>query len=84
MYLDKLPQKFNDKIFQKLKNIVDVKRLTTEERLAYDLSLNNYRDFINCVNEGESKGKIEGLAEGKIIGKAERSLEIAAALKKEE
>lgn len=77
--LDRLPPGFNEQVFRKLKEIVDVEHMSPEERLSYDLSWSTYADYYNTVEfalkEGKIEGKIEGIIEGKIEGKIEGIIE---------
>lgn len=61
--LERLPKELNDQIFQKLKSIVEIERMTLDERLAYELSLSTERDLCACMEtkyeEGMEKGKAE-------------------------
>lgn len=73
--MTRLPKELNDQIFRKLKSIVEIERMTPDERLEYELSLSTERDLYACMEtkfeEGMEKGKVEGLAEGTTKGKAE-------------
>lgn len=74
--MERLPKELNEQIFQKLKSIVEIERMTPDERLAYELSLSTERDLYACmetkfeegievgIEKGIEKGKAEGLAEG--------------------
>ena len=70
--MERLPKELNEQIFQKLKSIVEIERMTPDERLAYELSLSTERDLYACMEtkyeegleKGIEKGKAEGLAEG--------------------
>ena len=61
--LERLPKELNEQIFQKLKSIVEIERMTPDERLAYELSLSTERDLYACMEtkyqEGMEKGKVE-------------------------
>lgn len=63
--MERLPEELNNQIFQKLKSIVEVERMTANERLEYELSLATERDLLACMatqfEEGEAKGLAEGL-----------------------
>lgn len=63
--MERLPKELNEQIFQKLKSIVEIERMTPDERLAYELSLSTERDLYACMEtkfeEGIEKGKAEGL-----------------------
>lgn len=70
--MERLPKELNEQIFQKLKSIVEIERMTPDERLAYELSLSTERDLYACMETkleegieiGIEKGKAEGIAEG--------------------
>lgn len=77
--LERLPKELNDQIFQKLKSIVEIERMTLDERLAYELSLSTERDLCACM---ETKYE-EGMEKGIEKGKAEEQRLIAANFKKQ-
>ena len=77
--LERLPKELNEQIFQKLKSIVEIERMTLDERLAYELSLSTERDLCACMETKFEEGKIEGFLEGK----AEEQRQIAANFKKQ-
>ena len=89
--MERLPQELNNQIFRKLKSIVEVERMTPDQRLEYELSLSVERDlsaaldtsFEDGMEKGIEKGKAEGLAEGKAEGKIEEQRLIAANFKKQ-
>ena len=89
--MERLPQELNNQIFRKLKSIVEVERMTPDQRLEYELSLSVERDlsaaldtsFEDGMEKGIEKGKAEGLAEGKAEGKIEEQRFIAANFKKQ-
>lgn len=66
--MERLPKELNEQIFQKLKSIIEIERMTPDERLEYELSLSVERDLSSALEasyeDGEEKGKKEGLAEG--------------------
>ena len=75
--MERLPKELNEQIFQKLKSIVEIERMTPDERLAYELSLSTERDLYACM---ETKYE-EGLEKGIEKGKAEGIKSVAARLK---
>lgn len=85
--MERLPFELNEQIFRKLKSIVEVERMTADERLAYELSISAERDWSACLEtryeEGLEKGKAEGIAEGEARGKAEGRTEGKAEGKEE-
>jgi predicted transposase/invertase (TIGR01784 family) len=76
--LSEIPVQLRDGIFKKLFQVADLANLSKEERQDYITSLKYYRDMKNVTDtafqDGETKGKIEGLAEGEIKGKMEERL----------
>lgn len=89
--LERMPFEARKAVFRKLLEVADVENMTPDERLRYDESLKNYRDYVNTIAtaerisrekalaEGIAKGKAEGIAEGEAKGKQE----IARRMKKE-
>ena len=61
--MERLPQELNNQIFRKLKSIVEVERMTPDQRLEYELSLSVERDLSAALDtsfeDGMEKGKIE-------------------------
>ena len=80
--LDRIPERFRERIFKKLFAAAEIARFTPAEAQQYEDSLKYFRDLKNTVDnareEGEVKGKIEGKIKGKIEGKIEEKREIAA------
>ena len=70
-----MPFETRKAIFDKLLDVADVASLSKEERMRYDATLKQYRDYYNTVTyakeEGFQKGMEKGLAKGKIEGKME-------------
>ena len=73
--LQRIPEKLQEKIFQKLFKTASLSQLTSAERDKYEDSLKIYRDSKNVVDtaeeeeeEGEAKGRKEGKQEGVAIG----------------
>nr|WP_242506989.1 hypothetical protein [Parabacteroides goldsteinii] len=75
--MERLPKELNELIFQKLKSMVEIERMTPDERLAYELSLSTERDLYACM---ETKYE-EGLEKGVKKGKAEGIKSVATRLK---
>lgn len=75
--MERLPKELNEQIFQKLKSMVEIERMTPDERLAYELSLSTERDLYACM---ETKYE-EGLEKGVKKGKAEGIKSVATRLK---
>ena len=61
--MERLPQELNNQIFRKLKSIVEVERMTPDQRLEYELSLSVERDLSAALDtsfeDGMEKGKAE-------------------------
>lgn len=83
--MERLPKELNDQIFQKLKSMVEIERMTPDERLAYELSLSTERDLYACMEtkleEGIEIGMEKGKAEGKVEGLIEGVRSVAIRLK---
>ena len=77
--MERLPQELNNQIFRKLKSIVEVERMTPDQRLEYELSLSVERDLSAALDTSFEDGMEKGLAEGKI----EEQRLIAANFKKQ-
>ncbi len=58
-------------IFNRLFEIAEIAKYPPEERLDYEESLKNFRDWYSCLQTAERKGRKEGLAEGLEKGLAE-------------
>lgn len=80
--MERLPEELNNQIFRKLKSIVEIERMSLDERLEYEQSLSAYRDFQNITESLYKKGKEEGLSEGEAKGKVEEKQNIASEMKK--
>ena len=61
--MERLPEELNNQIFRKLKSIVEVERMTPDQRLEYELSLSVERDLAAALDtsfeDGMEKGKVE-------------------------
>lgn len=66
--MERLPKELNNQIFRKLKSVVELERMTPDQRLEYELDLSVERDFLAVLDtrfeDGMEKGKAEGLLEG--------------------
>jgi predicted transposase/invertase (TIGR01784 family) len=66
--LHKVPNKLQEKIFQKLFKAAEIAKFSKQEFESYNNSLKYYRDLTNVTNtafqDGEKKGKEEGREEG--------------------
>ena len=85
--MERLPEELNNQIFRKLKSIVEVERMTPDQRLEYELSLSVERDLCAALDtsfeDGMEKGVEKGMEKGKAEGKMEEQRIIAANLKKQ-
>ena len=73
--MERLPKELNNQIFRKLKSIVEVERMTPDQRLEYELSLSVERDLSAALDTSFEDGMEKG--------KAEEQRLIAANLKKQ-
>lgn len=78
--MERLPEELNNQLFQKLKSIVEIERMSANERLEYELSLAVERDMLSALDasfeDGEAKGIEKGIEKGveKGIEKAARGM----------
>ena len=83
--MERLPEELNNQIFKKLKSIVDIERMSANERLEYELSLAAERDMLAALDakfeDGEMKGKEEGKKEGLAEGMEKMTNQIARKMK---
>ena len=80
--MERLPEELNNQIFRKLKSIVEVERMTPDQRLEYELSLSVERDLSAALDTSFDYGMEKGVEKGKVEGKAEEQRLIAANFKK--
>lgn len=61
--LERMPFESRKAVFRKLLEVADVENMTPDERLRYDESLKNYRDYVNTIATAEriSREKAFGL-----------------------
>ena len=89
--LDRQPKALQDRVFSKLFEEAEIAKFTPDELREYEDSLKAYRDIKNSLDtakeEGWAQGRAEGMAEGMAAGMAkgieERTLQIAANMKKQ-
>ena len=66
--MERLPEELNNQIFKKLKSIVEIERMSVNERLEYELSLAAERDMLCALDvsfeDGEAQGEKKGREEG--------------------
>jgi predicted transposase/invertase (TIGR01784 family) len=66
--LDELPNKFKDKIFQKLFKVAEIAKFSRDERSDYENSLKYLRDLGNVIDTAKREGEQIGLEKGEQIG----------------
>lgn len=81
--MERLPKELNNQIFRKLKSIVEVERMTPDQRLEYELSLSIERDLSAALDTSFEDGMEKGIEKGIEKGKAKEQRLIAANLKKQ-
>ncbi len=64
-YLESIPEKLRDKIFQKIFQIAEIAKYKPQDRQNYENSLKYYRDMENSLDLKYAKGKEEGREEGR-------------------
>ena len=83
--MERLPDELNNQLSQKLKSIVEIERMSANERLEYELSLAVERDLLSAIDasfeDGEIKGEEKGIKKGIKQGREEERREIAQNLK---
>lgn len=72
--LNTRPQALQEKVFEKLFEVAEIAKFTSEEKEAYEESLKYYRDLKNVVDTSREEGIEQGIEQGKI--------EVAIELKK--
>lgn len=84
--LEKMPEKWKDKVFQKLFKVAEIAKLSKEDLFEYHQSLKYLRDMTNVIDtakrEGLEKGEQIGLEKGEQIGEYKKAVETARNLKK--
>ena len=69
--LDERPAELKEAIFNRLFELAEIAKYTPQERMDYEESLKNFRDWYSVITTAEKKGKAEGHAEGLAEGLAE-------------
>lgn len=64
--LDNIPDRFREKIFEKLFEVAEIAKFNHEQMQTYEDSLKYYRDMNNVVDTARGEGKVEGKMEEKI------------------
>ncbi|WP_020560076.1 Rpn family recombination-promoting nuclease/putative transposase [Thiofilum flexile] len=72
--LETIPSQLTDKVFQRLFGIAEIAQLPASERLGYESSLKDYRDFMSTQETARLDGEKIGLEKGEKIG-LEKGLE---------
>jgi predicted transposase/invertase (TIGR01784 family) len=62
-HLDNIPDKLQEKIFERMFTVAEIVKLSPEEYRAYVGNLNSYRDIKNSLDYAEAKGKAESKLE---------------------
>ncbi|MBQ0128273.1 MAG: Rpn family recombination-promoting nuclease/putative transposase, partial [bacterium] len=75
------PAALQEQVFKKLFEQAEIARFTPEEVLEYEDSVKIYRDLKNSIDTSFSKGKMEGIAEGRVEGKKETNIVNARKMK---
>ena len=65
------PAELQERVFARLFKTAEIAKLNTEDKRAYELSVNAYRDIKNGIDAAKKEGREEGKKEGIAIGKAE-------------
>ncbi len=65
--LDEYPESLKDEIFRELFRVSEIYAFTKEERMAYEESLKNMRDWNNILNTAVKKSHEEGREEERRI-----------------
>lgn len=83
--LDRVPVYFSKRVFQKIFQIAEVSKLTKEERMLYEKSLEEKWDYENvlayAVKEAEEKGIEKGIEKGREEGAYLKTLTLARKMK---
>jgi predicted transposase/invertase (TIGR01784 family) len=65
--LERIPDKFREKIFEKLFETAEIAKFTPEQVRSYEDSLKYYRDLKNSLDTAKTEGRTEGITEGKTV-----------------
>jgi predicted transposase/invertase (TIGR01784 family) len=63
-YLERLPERFKEKIFSKVMDIASITKLEKKDRKAYEDSLKIYRDLKNVLDSSFEQGIEQGIEQG--------------------
>ena len=72
--LKRRPGVFQEGIFRRLFKEAEIASFTEDERMRYERSLKNSRDYKNTIETAFIEGEIKGRAEGKVEGRVEVDL----------
>lgn len=81
--LNERPQALRDKVFQRFFRAAEIAHFSPEQRIAYETSLKNMRDYNNTVRSAEERGIEKGIAMGREEGREEERLLIAQSMKEQ-
>ncbi len=73
--LDEIPERLQERIFERLFEVAEVAKFSREERSSYQDSLKHYWDLTNVIDYAKETAREEGLEEGREAGR-EQGLEI--------
>ena len=62
--LQNLPEKLQDKIFEKVFEVAEIAKFTKDEYVSYEGSLKYYRDMKNSLDTAKQEGIVEGIEQG--------------------
>ncbi|AQG78452.1 Rpn family recombination-promoting nuclease/putative transposase [Spirosoma montaniterrae] len=83
--LDRIPVRFQERIFEKLFSVAALANFNRNEQQAYQDSLKYYRDLKNAMDtmleEGREEGRQIGLEEGRAEGELQAKQQIARQMK---
>jgi predicted transposase/invertase (TIGR01784 family) len=77
-HLDKVPERIQDKIFEKLFKVAQYSALRKEDRQKYEDSLKYYNDLKNSLDTAFEEGKEEGKQESLILVEEAKQKEVLA------
>lgn len=69
--LEKIPEKLQEKIFERLFDVAEIAKFSKEEILSYEDSLKYYRDLKNSLDLAKEEGKLEKAREIILNGQQE-------------
>ena len=75
------PKELYEKVFERFFEQAEIANFNRQERVQYEDSLKNFRDWYSIMETAKIRSHEEGLAEGRAEGRAEEKLGIARNLK---